>query len=375
MDTRIAGSILLLSGILLVGARQTPMASPRAQSFIPGIPTVVTTSVALTKGIAIPGAPLASTDLIWADEATKRVYFADRSNFAIDIVDGTTDSYAGRITGFAGTTGANGQGPNGVLVTPDKKLWTGDGNSLVQVVDLNLNPPRIIQSISTGGSNRADELGYDPDDHIILVGNDRETPPYLTAISADTYRVLATIPFKEASGMEQPIWNEQLHRFFINVPTARGAELAAVDPKTMAVTSTYPVGSGCGGTGLAQGPFQRLLVACGNPFIVNAINGSIISTITDVGSGDQVWYNAGDGQFYVTSTDRSGATVLGVIDAQTAAWRQNVIAPGARNVTALASTNHIYTVVRSPAAGVADTTLCAQFGIRGSGCVGVFTHQ
>ena len=318
---------------------------------------------------------MASTDLIWADEATKRVYFSDRSNFGIDIVDATTDSYAGRITGFIGATGANGAGPNGVLVTPDKKLWAGDGNSLVRVVDLNLNPPRIIQSISTGGSNRADELGYDPDDHIILIGNDRETPPYLTAISADTYRVLATIPFKEASGMEQPIWNEQLHRFFINVPTARGAELAAVDPKTMTVTSTYPVGSGCGGTGLAQGPFQRLLVACGNPFIVNAINGSIISTVTDVGSGDQVWYNAGDGQFYVTSTDRSGATVLGVIDAQTAAWRQNVIAPGARNVTALASTNHIYTVVRSPAAGVADTTLCAQFGIRGNGCVGVFTHQ
>src|SRR5947199_9119996 len=179
MGTRITGSILLLSSILLVGARQTPMASPRGQSFIPAIPTVIKTSVALPKAIAIPGDPLASTDLIWADEATKRVYFADRSNFAIDIIDGTTDSYAGRITGFIGLGGATGQGPNGLLVTPEGKLWAGDGNSLVQVVDLKLSPPRIIQTISVGGTNRADELGYDPDDHIILIGNDRDTPPYV----------------------------------------------------------------------------------------------------------------------------------------------------------------------------------------------------
>src|SRR5258708_1227569 len=113
MGTRITGSILLLSSILLVGARQTPMASPRAQSFIPGIPTVIKTSVALTKGIAIPGDPMASTDLLWADEATKRVYFADRSNFGIDIIDGTTDSYAGRITGSIGATGATPAAPDG----------------------------------------------------------------------------------------------------------------------------------------------------------------------------------------------------------------------------------------------------------------------
>ena len=56
-------------------------------------------------------------------------------------------------------------------------------------------------------------------------------------------------------------------------------------------------------------------------------------------------------------------------------WRQNVPAPGARNVAALASNNHIFAVVRAPAAGVTDTTLCTQFGIRGTGCVAVFGHK
>jgi len=363
MQPRIAGSLFLLSALL------------PGQGFIPGIPTVVTSQVALVKAIAIPGAPLASTDLLWVDEAKKRMYFADRSNSAIDIIDAENDSFVGRVTGFVGAVGANGAGPNGLLVTPDNKLWAGDGNSLVQVVDLNLSPPRIIQSINTGGVNRADELGYDPTDRLILIGNDRDPVPYASVISADTYRVVATIPFREATGLEQPVWDPELHRFFINVPTARGAELAEVDPKTMAVTAAYPVGSNCGGTGLAQGPFQRLLVACSFPFIVNAITGTVLNNITQVGSGDEVWYNAGDGQFYVTSTDTSGATVLGVIDAQTGTWRQNVPAPGARNVAALASNNHIFTVVRAPAAGVTDTTLCTQFGLRDSGCVGVFTHK
>jgi hypothetical protein len=352
-----------------------PIQPPRPESFIPGIPTVVNTPVALRKGIAIPGAPLASTDLLWVDEASERLYFSDRSNFSVDIVDAENDAYVGRVTGFVGPTGPHGGGPNGVLVTPDNKLWVGDGNSLVQVVDLGLNPPQIIRSISTGGTNRADELAYDPVDRIIIIGNDRESPPYATLISADTYGILGTVPFPEASGLEQPIWNPQLHLFMVNVPTTRGGEVALVDPKTVKVTGTYAVGSGCGGTGLALGPFQRLLVACGTPFIVNAANGAIINNITQVGSGDEVWYNAGDGQFYVTSADNTGATVLGVLDGQTGAWRQNVPAPGARNVAALAANNHIFTVVRPPAAGAADTTVCAQFGIRGTGCVAVFGHQ
>jgi hypothetical protein len=299
-------SLVFSALLLLVGHHITVVSAAPGQGFIPGIPNVVTTPVALVKAIAIPGAPLASTDLLWVDEASKRMFFADRSNSGIDIIDAENDSFVGRVTGFVGAVGANGAGPNGVLVTSDKKLWAGDGDSLTRVVDLSLNPPRIIQSINTGGINRADELGYDPIDRIILIGNDREPVPFVTLISADTYRVVGTIPFREGTGLEQPVWDPQLHRFLINVPTARGAEVAVVDPKTMSVTTVFPVGSNCGGTGLTLGPFQRLLVACSTPFVVNAVNGAIINNITQVGSGDEVWYNAGDGQFYVTSTDNTG---------------------------------------------------------------------
>src|SRR5215467_6337393 len=115
MSARIARTIILLGAILFVVSHHTVISS--AQGFIPGIPTVNKSSVSLVKAIAIPGAPLASTDLLWADEGTKRMYFSDRSNFGIDIIDAENDSYAGRVTGFVGATGANGAGPNGVLVT------------------------------------------------------------------------------------------------------------------------------------------------------------------------------------------------------------------------------------------------------------------
>ena len=118
----------------------------------------------------------------------------------------------------------------------------------------------------------------------------------------------------------------------------------------------------------ATAPAGDEFVACGQTGVT--ITGGSASQSVNVPSG-----GAGDGQFYVTSTNSAGATVLGVIDAQTGTWRENVPAPGARNVAALASNNHIFAVVRSPAAGTPDTTLCTQFGIRDTGCVAVFGHK
>jgi hypothetical protein len=92
-------------------------------------------------------------------------------------------------------------------------------------------------------------------------------------------------------------------------------------------------------------------------------------------SGDQVWYNPGDGQFYVTSTDSNGNSVLGVIDAETATWRQNVpVGRAIRNVSAFAGNNHVYVASVAPPAGTPDTSVCAGFGFVGVGCIAVFTH-
>ena len=102
--------------------------------------------------------------------------------------------------GFAGivtavTPDCNSGGPNGVVAIPLlNQLYVGDGDSTVKVVDLAAKA--IVASISTGGKYRADELAYDPLDHIIMITNPSDDPPFVTFISADTQTVLGKFTYR-----------------------------------------------------------------------------------------------------------------------------------------------------------------------------------
>src|SRR5436309_12154155 len=89
----------------------------------------VKTPVGLIGVIPVPGNPITSADIAWVDPGTERYYFADRSNFGVDIIDAESNLFVGRVGGMVGPAGPgapNGPGPNGVLVTPNRKLWAGD---------------------------------------------------------------------------------------------------------------------------------------------------------------------------------------------------------------------------------------------------------
>src|SRR5882672_5014551 len=119
----------------------------------------VQTPVRLLGVITVPGNPITSADIAWVDPGTERYYVADRSNFGVDIIDAENGLYEARVTGMAGpltsgggTTLTNGGGPNGVLVTPKRQLWAGDGNSTTVVADVNPDSPTYLQilgSVST----------------------------------------------------------------------------------------------------------------------------------------------------------------------------------------------------------------------------------
>src|SRR5438552_3351293 len=122
--------------------------------------------VNLVDIIPVP-APILSTDISWVDQATGRFFLTDRTNKSIDVYDANNDVFVASIPGFVGTPNPNpagGAGPNGVLVDDNNFLWVGDGNSLLQQVDLNVYPWRITHTIPVGSltDGRADELGYDP---------------------------------------------------------------------------------------------------------------------------------------------------------------------------------------------------------------------
>jgi hypothetical protein len=341
--------------------------------------------VSVIGAVAVPPF-LSSIDIMWVDQIRGRLYIADRSNAGIDMIDALNNTYLGRIPGFLARTagGISNAGPNGVIVTPDNMLFAGDSDSTLQVVDLNRTPPQITRSILIGKTSdgRADELAYDPFERVILIANDFSTPPRVSFVSVDSYQILGQILFPDADGMEQPVWDTELHSFIINVPGKLAYE-AVIDPVAMKVTRTMPIADcpafgGAGVNGLALvAPLQHLLVsACGNAYIMNAVDGTVITKITQAGGGDEVWYNEGDGQYYLApfGPTAAGAGTLAVVDASTHTWQQNVPALRLRNLAAYAGNNHIFSVATRPPAGP-DPTPCAKFNIIGTGCVVVFGHN
>src|SRR5262249_27260188 len=129
------------------------------------------------------------------------------------------------------------------------ELWVGDSASNVEVIDLKTT--NIVASISTGGVARADELAYDPLDHIVLIANDRETtcvmgvctggPPFITFISVENRTVLGQIFYPNVvfvdpttglmtnHGLEQPVWDAKTGMFYLAVPATSDNPMGEID--------------------------------------------------------------------------------------------------------------------------------------------------
>ena len=124
-------------------------------------------SYQLLTTIPIPGNLTGGFDISWVDTAGGRYYLADRGTGSVDVIDAERDQYLYSIGGFVGSKGRGVSGPDGVLVIhKEHELWAGDGDSTVKVVDLKAGANAVPFAISTGGTKRADELAYDPIDHI-----------------------------------------------------------------------------------------------------------------------------------------------------------------------------------------------------------------
>src|SRR6266850_637803 len=351
--------------------------------------------VKLLGGILVPGNSL-RWDIAWVDQPTARLYLGEAGNAGVDVFDAENDLYLGRIGGFHGVPapddpcmGNQGMGPSGVVVTPNHQLWATDAHGTVKVFDVSTAEPpfnlvKPLATISTGAQCRADEIGFDPKDHVIMVGNPAEKPPFASVISSDPpYAVLGKITFPNARGFEQPLWDAQLKggRMLATVPGNSGmGEVAVInvkDPKAPVVEATYPTPD-CG-SGLALGPSQHLLVGCGGGrplLMLNALNGHVITTVTGTHGADEVWYNAGDNRFYAPSGFGANPT-LSVIDAETGALLDSLPAgPGVHSVAAFRGNNHVFVPVAVPNA-TALTDMCSvTFSLPArQGCIAVYAYE
>jgi DNA-binding beta-propeller fold protein YncE len=325
--------------------------------------------------ISIPGEPLNSFDISYIDQATGMYYLADRSNKGIDIVDTKKGAYVGRATGMVGFSGKNDtSGPNGVIIA-GKEAWVGDGDSTVKVIDL--KSMKIVDTIKTGGKNRADEIGYDPKGGVIAIANADDDPPFLSLISTKPgHKIIAKLEMKNfTDGMEQTVYNPGDGMFYTDIPEmdkdkTKGG-LLVTDPKTGKQVKIIPVDS-CVPHGLAFGPGGMAFLGCnaGNPrlglpakqVVVDTKTGKTVAEIPDVGGSDESAVNNKLGQYYGALNGNPGGPILAVIDAKTNKLLQKIpTGPGAHSVAASEGNGRVYVPIAADVGGM-----------KGCGCITVY---
>lgn len=347
-------------------ALATAVASSPARS----APGAASPSLHVAATIPVPGHPLKSFD-ISAFSAPSDIYgFSDRSNHAVDLVDGASDRFAGRVTGFAHG------GPNGLVAVGHRQFWAGDGGSRLRVVDIPSR--RIIGTIDTGGRQRVDELAYDPRDHLVVAANNADDPPFLSFVStAADHRIVGKLALPQATGgLEQPLWNPADGKIYVSVPELdhRKADggIAVIDPVTRQLQGMIHVAR-CMPGGLALGPHDQVLVGCSDDavaagfaprsLIVDLHARKVVATLRQVGGSDEVWYDPGSSRYYLAAVANSGGPVLGVVDGRSNAWIGN-----------LATGDRAHSVAANPYSGQVFVPIAANGDIKGcsNGCVRVF---
>ena len=369
-------------------------------------PAASAVTVRPTGAIALPGitgsTPLQSFNQISVNPFLQLGAISNRTARRVDIFDTLTNRVVGQTAAVFAGPGTNGlptSGPDGAVVI-GRELWAGDYPTTVRVFDLgeSLSHPPEIADINTGGTLRAGSLDYDPFDYILAVANNNVGEAFVSLIDTRTKTIRQRLVFDGANGTPDAhvggtggiLYDHRLNRFVISITSlgtdATKGAVVLVEPRTGAITKTILGLDGCMPSTMAEGPGAEVLVGCdpGFPapdpvvfaprtYIINAQAGRITADIREVGGEDFVAYNVSDGRYYTASRDyftsptaTTTTPVLGVIDARTHRWLENVATGfNSHSVAVDAFTNQIYVPLLNP------NPLCNGL----PGCVAVFQSR
>jgi hypothetical protein len=312
--------------------------------------------------VQIPDNPLRSFDISWVNPKRAEMYFADRSNKAVEVIDTETLTWKRRLSGFVGVVlnGSGGvnnnvSGPDGV-VSHGRWLYAGDGDSTLKVFDLNSQSSLAVATIKTfpTATTRLDEMALTSNGRLLFAANNAEDPPFGTLFRAngnaakDQTKILAHITVDPAImpagiglSIEQPAWDPKTKRFYTSIPiiannpmgcnadggagtiTCNGGVLVtdpdaiedsgqstvvqgAFNPTTR--TGVIAIKSTCGPNGASVGPDDNIIFGCtpaNNPadvitLVMNAMTRAE-TPIANITGSDEVWFNKGDGRYYTGS--------------------------------------------------------------------------
>ena len=304
--------------------------------------------VRLTTNIGVPNINDGSNfsfDIAAVDSSKGRMYFTDRNNKAVDVIDIKTNTFLKQITGgFAGCNtgpscaGANNDksGPNGLnIIAGTPFIYVGDVNS-VKIIDTTSDT--VVKNINIGGNSgfRADEGCYDRDHNIYMINSPGESPPFATFIDTTTQKIIATLLFTDqgsgasgppSAGLEGCVYDHGTQSFLTNNDGTTANPHGEVDviPAAFIMTGTpaapvtltlpaiapgngfkaFPLGN-CDPTGLDLGPGTDMIVVCRQGTtgalltvqILDRVTGAVLANL-NAGGGDQAAYDSATNRYYI----------------------------------------------------------------------------
>ncbi len=228
-----------------------------------------------------------SIDISWIDPNAGLFVIGDRTAAAVETFDANHHVFltAAGQGAFVGPGPTGSAGPNGVTVVGPSEVAGGDGDSTLKIVNVETGE---VQSISTGGTHRVDEMAYDSATDTLVAANDREgeTSNFLTVFRIHPLSIVGKIPCPQCTGgIEQPLVLNG--RFYVAIPTTTanpGGEIDVLNTTTLKVDQVIRA-SECHPTGLAPGS-GGLFVVGGGGCVVDPRTGTG-TPITDAG-GDEI---------------------------------------------------------------------------------------
>src|SRR3984893_6860011 len=242
-----------------------------------------------------------SFDISDVDSARGRMYFTDRNNKSVDVIDIKTNTFLKQIMGgfrgcdtgptCAGATNDK-SGPDGLNRIPGTTfIYVGDVNS-VKIIDTQTDT--VVNTIAIGGASglRADEGCYGPDHKIFMISSPGEAPPFATFIDTTTQKIIATLLFTDpgtgplgtaSGGLEACVYDHGTASFLVNndastanphgeVDVIPAAAILVGTPAAPVILTIPPIAPGngfkgfpagkCAPTGIDLGPGTDFVVAC-----------------------------------------------------------------------------------------------------------------
>jgi len=381
-------------------------------------------------------------------------YLADRSNKDLDVIDVATDTLFGQIGGsasgqanFKGDTGVSASsGPDGT-VAAFPCIFAGDGDSRLLSFNGAASFTTVVSALNTGGKLRVDEMAVDAADGLVIAANNADTPAFSTIASYSKTTCALSNPIKtvftalpgghtNTNGIEQPVWDPTTQRFYVSLPEIDGpgdgtGTHGAVARITTAgaIEAIFPINF-CQPAGLTLGPNGDLLVGCnsvfdtagnkcsavvpspaptgtavGHPATCTGIgfpqsaicnpgrgcSGNALLSVPGAGGGDEVFFNIGDSNYYVTAGNDPKGPLFGVVASGANPTLPNTLTqvvptispipatnpatpPGhsagtVHSVAASGLNNHVYVPLPANTAYNLNGVSCVQ------GCIAVFSAQ